>query len=52
MSTAHWVQTIIEILIIGALIVGLIYEPIVAEWEQKQKEKVLKALKKRKECRR
>lgn len=48
MSTAHLIQTIVEILVVGALIVGLIHEPVVAEWEDKQKEKVLKALKKRK----
>ena len=51
MSTAHWVQTIIEIVVVGALIIGLFHEPIIAEWEERQKEKVLKALKKRKEHR-
>lgn len=51
MSTAHWVQTIIEVLVIGAIIFGFIYEPMLAKWEQKQKEKVLKAFKKRKEYR-
>lgn len=51
MSTAHLIQTIIEILFGVAIIVGLIYEPALAKWEQKQKEKVLKALKERKEHR-
>lgn len=48
MSTSHLIQTIIEVFVIGALILGLFYEPTVAEWEDRQKEKVLKALKKRK----
>ena len=51
MSTAHWIQSSLEIIFGIALIVGFIYEPVVAKWEQKQKEKVLKALKKRKEHR-
>ena len=41
--------TVIEIVICGALIIGFMYEPAIAKWEQKQKRKVLKALKKRKE---
>ena len=52
MSTIHYLQTILEIVIIAAVIVGLLYEPIVAKWEEKQKEKVLKAWKERKEYRR
>ena len=51
MSTAHWIQTIIEVIMIAVLVVGFIYEPILAEWEQKQGEKMLKAFKKRKEYR-
>lgn len=51
MSSAHWIQTVIEVLAIAAVIVSLIYEPIIAQWEEKQKEKVLKAFKKRKEYR-
>lgn len=47
MSTTHWIQTIIEIIIGGGLIIGFFYEPIVAEWEEKQKEKILRAFKKR-----
>lgn len=52
MSTTHLVQTTLEILILIAIIVGLIYEPAIAKWEEKQKEKVLKALKERKKYRR
>ena len=51
MSTAHAIQTIIEILMIAAVVVGFIYEPALAKWEQKQGEKMLKAFKKRKEYR-
>lgn len=52
MSTAHLIQTIIEVLVIAVVMVCLIYEPAIAKWEEKQKEKVLKAFKKRKEYRR
>ena len=52
MSTAHIIQTIIEVLIIGALAVCFIYEPALAQWEEKQGEKMLKAFNKRKEYRR
>ena len=51
MSTAHWIQTIIEAIVVIALIVGLFYEPVIAEWEEKQGEKMLKAFNKRKEYR-
>lgn len=51
MSAAHWVQTIIEGLVIVAITVGFIYEPVLAKWEEKQKEKVIRAFKKRKEYR-
>ena len=43
MSTAHIIQTIIEVLLLIAIVVGLIYEPVIAEWEKKQGEKMLKA---------
>lgn len=49
MSTAHLIQTIIEVLLIAALVVAFIYEPALAKWEAKQKEKVLKAFNQRKE---
>ena len=51
MSVSQLIITVIEVLLIVAVIVGFMYEPIVAEWEQKQKEKVLKAFKKMKEYR-
>ena len=51
MSTTHAIQTILEILMIGAVIVGLLYEPIIAERERKQGEKMLKAFKHRKDYR-
>ena len=34
MSTAHLIQTVFEFLLVGALVVGFIYEPAIAEWEQ------------------
>ena len=45
MSTAHLIQTIIEIVVVALIIVGFIYEPAIAEWERKQGEKMLKAFK-------
>ena len=51
MSATHYVQTAIEILLVVAGIAGIIYEPIIAKWEQKQGAKMLKAFKKMKECR-
>ena len=51
MSTTQIIQTIIEFLILGAIVVGFIFEPAIAKWERQQKEKVLKAFKKRKEKR-
>ena len=38
MSTAHWIQTSLEVVMIAALILGFIYEPILVKWEEKQKE--------------
>ena len=34
MSTPHLIQTIIEVLLVGALVVGFIYEPAIADLEQ------------------
>ena len=51
MSTAHWIQTSIEVLVMIALILGLVYEPILSKWEEKQKEKVIKAWKQRRKFR-
>ena len=39
MSTAHWVQTVIEGLAIVAIIVGFIYEPALVKWEEKPLQK-------------
>lgn len=52
MSTAHLIQTILEVLMIAAIILGFIYEPALVKWEEKQKEKVLKVFNSRKEYRR
>ena len=52
MSTAHAIQTALEILIIGLIILGQIYEPVLVEWEEKKGEKMLKAFKERKKHRR
>lgn len=51
MSTAHWIQTALEVLILIAIIVGFIYEPALAEWERKRGEKMLKAFNERKKLR-
>ena len=51
MSTAHWMQTSLEVVMIAALVLGFIYEPALAKWEQKQKGKVLKAFNGRKKFR-
>ena len=51
MSTTHAIQTIIEVLMLIAVVSGIIYEPVLAEWERKQGEKMLKAFNKRKEYR-
>ena len=42
MSTPHIIQTIIEFILIGLIIVGIIYEPLLVKWEEKQKEKIFK----------
>jgi hypothetical protein len=51
MSTLHIIQTIFEILLIAAVIAAVVYEPVLAKWEEKQGEKMLKAFKKMKEYR-
>jgi hypothetical protein len=48
MSTTHVIQTVIELIMVGAVIVGFVYEPALAKWERRQGEKMLKAFKKRK----
>lgn len=51
MSTAHWIQTIIEVIVVVLVIVGFIYEPVLARWERKQGEKMLKAFKEKRKYR-
>lgn len=51
MSTTQIIQTVIEVLLIVAVVVAMLYEPAIADWEKKQGEKMLKAFKKRKEFR-
>ena len=51
MSTVHYLQTGLEVVILVAIILGIIYEPILAKWEEKQKEKVIKAWKQRRKFR-
>ena len=51
MTLTQWIQTIIEFLMIVAVVLGFIYEPVLTRWERTQKRKVLTALKKRKEYR-
>lgn len=34
MSTPHLIQTIAEVLLVGALVVGFVNEPAIAKWEQ------------------
>lgn len=51
MSTTHVIQTAIEFLMLIAVIVGIIYEPILVEWERRQGEKMLKAFNQRKKYR-
>lgn len=51
MSTIHYILTTLEILMVIAVILGIVYEPVLAAWEEKQKEKVLKAFKERRKFR-
>ena len=52
MSTVHTIQTVLEIVMIGLIVLGIIYEPVLAKWEDKQKERILKAFNERKRYRR
>ena len=45
MTTPLFMHTIIEIVIAGLLIIGFMYEPVIARWEQRQKKKMLRAFK-------
>lgn len=52
MSTSHWIATIFELLLIVLIILGFLYEPVIAKWERKQGKKMLRAFKERKRYRR
>lgn len=52
MSTLHWIQTIFELLLIVLIILGFLYEPLVAKWEQNQCKKMFRDFKERKRYRR
>ena len=45
------IRIIFELVLIALLVLGFVYEPALAKWEDKQKEKILKELKKRKALR-
>ena len=51
MSNIHLIQSILEIVVVVGLIIALFHEPAIADWEERQKKKVLKALKERKRLR-
>jgi len=51
MSVTHIIQTAFEILMLIVIIVAMVYEPVLAKWEEKQGEKMLKAFKKMREYR-
>ena len=51
MSTIHYLQTGLEVVMVVAVILGIIYEPAIAKWEEKKKEKVLKAFNDRRKFR-
>ena len=48
MSTIHVIQTVVELVMVVAVVVGIMYEPALAKWERKQGEKMLRAFNKRK----
>lgn len=51
MSNTHLIQTVIEAIAVALVIIAVFYEPAVAKWEEKQKEKVLRAFKNRRKYR-
>lgn len=52
MSTLHTILTVLEIVLVAGVIIAVFCEPAIARWEDKQKEKVLRALKDRRKYRR
>ena len=51
MSNTHIIQTVIEVIAVALALVVVFYEPSIAKWEDKQKEKVLRAFKERRKFR-
>ena len=51
MSTIHYLLTGFEVVMVVAVILGIIYEPAIAKWEEKKKEKILKAFNDRRKFR-
>lgn len=52
MSTLHTILTVLEIVLVVGTIIAVFYEPAIAMWEEKQKEKFLKAFNNRRKYRR
>lgn len=51
MRAPEVIRIVIESVLMLAVAIACFYEPVIAEWEQKQGEKLLKAFNKRKEYR-
>lgn len=51
MSTIHYLLTGFEVVMVVVVILGIIYEPAIAKWEENEKEKVLKAFNDRRKFR-
>ena len=51
MSTAHLIQTTLELIVVALVIIGFLYEPVLARWERKQGRKMLRAFKKMRQYR-
>ena len=51
MTTPHIIQTVFEIVAIPLVIIAMLYEPAIAKWEDRVKEKVLKAFNERRKYR-
>lgn len=51
MSAIQVIQTVIDILLLIAVVLSMVYEPLLIKWEDKQQEKLRKAFNKRKEYR-
>ena len=51
MNKAHLILSVIEIVLISAVVMGFLFEPVLVKWEEKQKQKVMTAWKNRKKRR-